>query len=118
MSRPLPPPLEFPYPPCSICGEECQLEGSWYCPACGADWPTEGAHLYDGTWDEPKAEQCTSVIRPWDDSERFPDLKDIEYRCILDEGHLHAGRGSELHQHPEWYDGWKDTDEHVYEVES
>lgn len=118
MTRQPPPPLEFPYPPCSICGEECQLDDYWYCPSCGASWPTEGAHLYDGEWTEPKAEQCLSQIRPWEHEERFPNIRDTEYRCVLEDGHRNDGRGADLHRHPEYCDGWKDTDAHVYEVVS
>jgi hypothetical protein len=109
--RPLPPPLEFPIPPCSICGEECQLDENFYCPMCGATWPTEGAP--EGEWnDEPKADQCPSEHRPWaaEKYANIPILRAKVYRCVLDAGHADAGRGADRHLHPEWQDGWTDAE--------
>lgn len=112
MSRPLPPPLEFPYPPCSICGEDVQLEdNSFFCAPCGASWPTEGAP--EGEWDDyPAAEQCPSEYRPWADEKyaNIPILREKVYRCALDVGHIEADRGAGKHMHPEWQDGWTDKE--------
>lgn len=42
------PPLEFPYPPCSVCGKECDHDGDGLtCPGCGLDWP-DPAHSNHG----------------------------------------------------------------------
>lgn len=112
MSRPLPPPLDFPYPPCSICGEECHLtDDTFTCPACGASWPTVGAP--EGEWtDNPDAAQCPSTYRPWADAKYagIPILHFQTYRCALDYGHADADRGAGRHVHPEWQDGWTDKE--------
>lgn len=109
--RPLPPPLDFPYPPCSICGNDTSYEEGFYCAPCGASWPSEGAP--EGEWDEePNAEQCPSEHRPWA-AEKYagmPALHQMVYRCSLDAGHADAGRGADRHVHPDWQDGWTDTE--------
>jgi len=107
--RPLPPPLDFPYPPCSICGEECLLESGFYCPMCGASWPTTGAP--EGDWEEPAAERCPSTIRPWVSNRFYPSLQGLVYRCVLDVGHTEAERGAERHRHPDYSDGWTGDEE-------
>lgn len=110
-TRPLPPPLDFPYPPCSICGEECQLEdNSFRCAPCGASWPTDGAP--EGDWDEPKAQPCMSTYRPWA-AQRYADMPILHqqvYRCALEAGHVAAERGAAKHVDPEWRDGWTDKE--------
>lgn len=112
MPRPLPPPLEFPYPPCSICGTECELhDNSFYCIACDAGWPTEGAP--EGYWwVNDETEQCPSTYRPWKAQEYayLGLLCETVHRCILEAGHLDAGRGADKHMHPGWADGWTDKD--------
>ena len=114
MSRPVPPSLEFPTPPCSICGEDTEYDDGFHCPYCEAYWSKDGAP--EGEWYAPKAEQCRSVLRPWEDRPEYPTIQDTEYRCFLEEGHRELDRGAVLHRHPEEYGGWKDTDKHVYEV--
>lgn len=110
MSRPLPPPLEFATPPCSICGKSTEYEdGSFYCYDCLACWPSEGAP--EGEWYEDPGrllDQCPSVMRPWADSVIYQRLRDRSYRCVLDAGHLEGERGTDRHRHPEWSEGWTD----------
>jgi hypothetical protein len=106
--RPVPPPLAFVPPNCSICGEETRVEDGYYCDNCEATWDYDGAP--DGAWIELDAEQCPSIHKPYpnDTNER---LAAIEYRCLLEADH--ANRGVDTHQHPQSWDGWKDPEPSV-----
>lgn len=87
-SRPAPPPLEHPVPPCSLCGEETVYDDGFYCLDCEASWDSDLSHL-DGysSWDDPAAEQCPATVRPWAGSTRYPALADTVWRCLLSTGH-------------------------------
>ena len=106
--RPLPPPLEFRTPDCSICGEETVFEEGFYCENCQAAWDEHGAP--EGEWyEDPKreAEQCPSIHRPYPDNANER-LAAIEYHCVLELGH--ADRDVPLHQAPDSWGGWKDSE--------
>lgn len=110
LRRPLPPPLDFPYPPCSVCGEDTTFEEVFYCAPCGASWDEHGAP--EGEWEDPAAEQCPSTHRPWAGEKyaNIPILREKVYRCALELGHAEAERGAKRHIHPEWQDGWTDAE--------
>lgn len=87
-SRPLPPPLEFPPPPCTICGDDCDYDDGWFCVPCGISWD-EPAHHNNGAWDEPDKPQCTSRWSPYQGLmyDAYPALKATTYRCRRTDGH-------------------------------
>ncbi|MCI2421545.1 hypothetical protein MOQ72_29330 [Saccharopolyspora sp. K220] len=52
-----PPPLEFPNPPCSLCGRETvEIRGRFRCRNCRCSWDADTAHLYPGQLDGPVEE--------------------------------------------------------------
>jgi len=108
--RPLPPPLEHPLPPCSLCGETVEYDGGhFYCEACGCSWDSDGSHL-DGqsSWDNPTLEQCPATVRPYMGSIKYPRLADVVLRCLKSESH--AGVHRDL-DGGDWTDN--DTDGYV-----
>lgn len=88
--RELAPPLEFPLPPCPVCGRTVDLGEIFSCGYCKVTWPVKLAHLRDGRWDNPDTPQCASAYREGICS----------YHCILDAGH--TGK----HRHPDLQEGW------------
>jgi hypothetical protein len=85
--RPLPPPLEFPFPPCSVCGEDCDHDGaSFCCLNCNCSWPSKSPHLDEGEWDEDDEEQCDATDQPYLNSEH-KSVKEKTFRCIRTKGH-------------------------------
>jgi len=62
-TRPEPPELEFPYPPCSMCGEGTYHDGDGFCcDPCGAYWSGNGP----GGWSDPDIKACPSTCKPFD----------------------------------------------------
>lgn len=104
-TRPAPPPLEHPLPPCSICGETTEYDGGFYCTPCGTSWDSELSHL-DGhsSWGDPVLPQCPATIRPWLGHPRYPLLSETTYRCLRSEDHkgLHHGQDSSIGDMHEW----------------
>lgn len=110
-SRPAPPPLEHPLPPCPLCGEDTDYDDGFYCAPCGASWDSDRSHL-DGysSWDDPDAEQCPATVRPWADSIRYPTLAGVVWRCLLTVGHdggRHASGEGDI---------WTDADTDAYRL--
>lgn len=105
--RPLPPPLAFDDPPCSVCGEGTHLEdGAYTCDRCGASWDAFTAADEPGGWDGDETEQCPSQMRPYADQyRRLPEsMRGRTYRCALTVGH------DKRHLHPEWQRGWTNAE--------
>lgn len=90
-ARPAPPALEYPFPPCSVCGESTNHDGDdLYCDSCGIYWPDEGG---PGVWtsdgDGVPGIQCTSTIAPYLYSPTAPEgIRDFRFRCALDHNHV------------------------------
>lgn len=83
-SRPAPPPLEHPLPPCPLCGEDTDYDDGFYCVDCGASWDSDLSHLEGYSyWDEPSAGQCPATVRPYAGSINYPDLDGLVWRCLL-----------------------------------
>lgn len=87
-TRHAPPELEFPYPPCSICGEDTNNEGDgFFCEACGVSWSNDGRN---GSWDEPETKACTSTHKPFDRDDLASENEKIRHfvkHCIFDLDH-------------------------------
>lgn len=99
VQREEPPPLEHPLPPCSICGESTDYDGGFYCTPCGASWDSELSHLNGHSrWDNAEASQCAAAEQPWAKQERYPSLRGLTFRCLLDDKHDGPHRNPE---HPE-----------------
>lgn len=97
VKRTPPPPLEYPCPPCSICGEATDYEdGSFYCSDCGASWNADMGHQ-DGysRWDDPGLPQCPATVRPYKGDGRYPFLSKVTYRCLLSTNHDNQHRGTD-----------------------
>lgn len=93
--RPTPPELDFPYPPCSICGEDTYHDGdSFRCDPCGAIWSGTGP----GEWMEPELEVCGATRKPFDRDYLEPKYEKLRHYldyCIREKGHdgPHGGDG-------------------------
>lgn len=85
--RPEPPELEFPYPPCSMCGEDTYHDGDGFrCDPCGAYWGERGA----GSWMEPGLKACGATRKPFDRGDLEPKYEGIRHHkdyCIREAGH-------------------------------
>lgn len=101
-TRPVPPPLEWRCPDCSVCGNEtkCVEAGCFECRSCAITWTSDG----EGEWDEPDEERCAETVQPWldntwikDDDER----KHKEFRCVLAAGHDEDEDNLTPHANPE-----------------
>lgn len=102
--RPLPPPLEFETPPCSVCGTFTEYaEQRFRCPDCGCSWGRSGAHLHEGRWDDRSAQQCPDVLSA-EEGSAVARQPDEAHRCMRTAGH--AGD----HVHPEVGE-WVDRDD-------
>lgn len=95
MGRPQPPPLEYQYPLCGICGHEVTSydPDSFNCEGCDATWPT-GASA-DGAWNEPDAERCPST--------HYHEYLKETFRCVLTAGHM---GDPFIHEYPSFI-GWR-----------
>lgn len=95
-TRPAPPELEFPYPPCSLCGEDTYHDGDGFrCDPCGASWGDRG----EGWWDEPDLPACPASYKPFDRpdlEEKYEGIRHHAFRCILPVAHVgkHRDRDS------------------------
>ena len=80
--------LEFPYPPCSLCGEDTYHDGDGLrCDPCGASWSSSGG---GGTWDEPDALACPATHKPFDYpglDEKYENIRHHVKWCMLPAGH-------------------------------
>lgn len=87
-ARPTPPGLEFPYPPCSLCGEDTYHDGDGFrCDPCGASWSSSGC---DGLYDEPEVPACAATYRPHDRPDlgsEFERIRNFVNRCNLPADH-------------------------------
>lgn len=86
-TRATPPELEFPTPPCSICGEGTHWDEGFRCDPCGASWNDAGQ---DGLWDEPNARRCTATSKPFDRPGLAPEHEGIRHHishCTLAADH-------------------------------
>lgn len=78
-----PPDLEFPPPPCPLCGEDCGFDDGPYCEACGVYWRPDGTA---GRWDEPALKVCPSTYKPFDRADLSPEHERFRHHvvhCIL-----------------------------------
>lgn len=95
-TRPAPPELEFPCPPCSLCGEDTYHNGDCFrCDDCGAHWGGNGP----GGWDEPGLPVCTSTNKPFDYPGLSAEHESIRHHvdhCIRVEGHDGEHRANEF----------------------
>ena len=86
-TRPQPPELEFPYPPCSLCGEDTYHDGdSFRCDPCGAWWGGTGP----GSWMEPDLKACGATRKPFDRDDLAPEHESIRHHkdyCIREADH-------------------------------
>ena len=86
-TRAAPPELEFPYPPCSLCGEDTDYDDGFYCSPCGASWSTEGR---DGDLVDPDLKVCPSTHKPFDRPDLGAEYESIRHHvnhCIREDGH-------------------------------
>lgn len=101
-TRPSPPDLEFPYPPCSVCGKDTYHDGdSLRCDPCGISWRDSGQ---SGEWDEMDAIRCPSSFKPHDHPRLSPEHESVRHflnHCIREEGHEGKHRSNEW---TEWTD--------------
>lgn len=101
-TRPPPPELEFPYPPCSLCGEDTDCEDeSFVCRPCGAYWDRSGQR---GSWDEPKLRACGATRKPFDRDDLDPKYESIRHHkdyCIREKDHDDKHRAD---PYSEWED--------------
>lgn len=86
--RPAPPELEFPYPPCSMCGEDTYHDGDGFrCDPCGAYW---GSQTGSGSWMEPDLKACGATRKPFDHGDLSPEHENIRHHkdyCIREVDH-------------------------------
>lgn len=104
-----PPELEFPPPDCPMCGGDLENDGDgWYCHHCEASWPSNGM---GGSYNEPLARACQSVIEPFNREGLSPEHENIRHnreQCIKPAGH----EGS--HASGPWStDMWDDGDPRI-----
>ena len=101
-TRPSPPELEFPYPPCPLCGEDTYHDGdSFRCDPCGAHWADNGA---SGAWMEPHLKVCGATRKPFDHPDLEPKHESIRHHqdyCIREKDHDGKHRAD---QFSEWSD--------------
>lgn len=100
-TRPAPPELEFPYPPCSLCGGGTEYDEGFFCRSCGAQWDSSGRN---GGWDEPDLKACGATRKPFDRPDLAPEHEGIRHHmdyCIREEGHEGNHRADEF---SEWGD--------------
>lgn len=75
-TRPAPPELVMPMPPCPLCGIGTEHDEDFFCPHCRASWPNAG---HEGNW--------------MDTGDQCPSTRDDD-RCVLTEGHGREHRDS------------------------
>ena len=76
-TRATPDDLKFPYPPCSLCGEDTYHDGDGFrCDDCGAYWSNTGT---GGQWDEDDAPACTVTHKPFDRPDLVPEHESIRH---------------------------------------
>ncbi|SDZ57239.1 hypothetical protein SAMN05216215_110714 [Saccharopolyspora shandongensis] len=88
-TRPAPPGLEIPCPPCSVCSEETNAspDRTFDCEHCECSWSTDNPEQ-PGEWWEPEAPQCRSTRKPYIHLTQLnPEIRDQVVRCLLHEGH-------------------------------
>lgn len=78
-TRPAPPGLEFPFPPCSVCGKTTDHDGDgFYCSDCGISWGEMG----EGRWDDPEEKACLSAFKPFDRDNLAPEHEKIRHHIV------------------------------------
>lgn len=95
-TRPPPPELEFPYPPCSLCGGATDYDDGFRCRPCGVSWSNDGR---DGSWDEPELKVCASTNKPFDRPDLGAEHESIRHHvdhCIREEDHDGMHRSDEF----------------------
>lgn len=95
-TRPAPPELEAPYPPCSMCGKGTDWDDGFYCTPCGASWSDVGR---EGSWDEPELSACTSTHKPFDRPDLGAEHEGIRHHvehCQREDGHDGKHRSDEF----------------------
>lgn len=96
-TRPDPPELEFPYPPCSLCGKDTYHDGdSFVCDPCGAYWSSNTGR---GSWMEPDLKVCASTHTPFDRPDLGAEHESIRHHvahCMREDGHDGKHRSDEF----------------------